>query len=210
MIATKPTGARRHQALIALVAAPVLLFSAACQGEDNTKDDGIASAGDAPTAKDTGSDAPAAGRPAGQDAYYDAMLTYAQCMRKEGLKDYPDPPLDPGPYAYMEDAKAASGTTSADAEKFRKAFDACQPEFDKAAENAPKVDEQKLYEELLAHAQCMRKQGVSKFANPQMQSNGKVLPGGLDPTSGGDDSPAVKSARQVCDAKLSKFGKGRQ
>ncbi|CAM5358655.1 hypothetical protein SCALM49S_00174 [Streptomyces californicus] len=68
----------------------------------------------------------------------------------------------------------------------------------------PKRDQQKSYESMLAHAQCMRDNGISRFTNPVM-SGGNAIPGG-DPNPGSPvidpESPAYKQAREACESKL--------
>lgn len=68
----------------------------------------------------------------------------------------------------------------------------------------PKRDQQKSYESMLAHAQCMRDNGISRFTNPVM-SGGNAVPGG-DPNPASPvydrESPAYKEARAACKSKL--------
>ena len=53
----------------------------------------------------------------------------------------------------------------------------CGPELQQAMLAEPARDQQKDYESMLAHATCMRDNGVSRFANPTM-NGGNAQPGG--------------------------------
>ncbi|MDT0478247.1 hypothetical protein RM863_39690, partial [Streptomyces sp. DSM 41014] len=98
---TSSTTAARLR-LGAFVAVPVLAFSVACVGGDDTSGtrghDQVATVPEGTaTAQDKDADKPTASesaRPAGKSAFFDAQMTFVQCMRaKGGYKDYPDPKL---------------------------------------------------------------------------------------------------------------------
>lgn len=191
-----------------LVAVPVLAFSVACGGGADSadgakKDDAIADVPDAPAGGTAKSGSSPSAKPAAKSAFYDAQMTYVQCMRvKGGYKDFPDPKLS-GYLDWSKINEIASRPGSNDAFKGGKNR-ACVPELLAASDAAPKVDQQKAYESMLAHAQCMRDNGVSKFTNPTM-SGGQAIPGG-DPTPGSpsidQESPSYKQARKACESKL--------
>ncbi|MET9655961.1 hypothetical protein [Streptomyces sp. NPDC006510] len=194
--------------LAALVALPVLALSVGCGGGDDgaggaKKDDAIADVPDAPsasTAKD--GDRPSA-PPAGRSAFYDAQMKYVQCMRvKGGYKDYPDPKLS-GYLDWAKIEKIASRPGQNEAYKGGK-DGVCVPELQAVMDVEPERDQQKAYESMLAHAKCMRDNGVSRFTNPTM-SGGNAQPGG-DPNPASPsidlDSPTYKKAREACKSKL--------
>lgn len=194
--------------MAALVALPVLALSVACGGGDDgtggtKKDDAIA---DVPRTQASGdtkdADRPSA-PPAGKSAFYDAQMKYVQCMRsKGGYKDFPDPKLS-GYLDWVKVEKIASRPGQNEAYKGGK-NQVCAPEMQAALAVEPERDEQKGYESMLAHAKCMRDNGVSRFTNPTM-SGGHAQPGGdpnpaspvLDP-----ESPTYKKAREACRSKL--------
>lgn len=214
--AARRTASRRTTRLrvAAAVAAPLLALCVACGGEDDgVKDEGVASAPEEPTAdgasgKDKGKDGGRGkddSRPAaeGKSAFYDAQLTYVRCMRtKGGLKDYPDPKLS----GYLDWSKIDKLVDpKGHGEEYKGGKNGvCADEFVAASDLAPKRDAQKDYESMLAHAKCMRDNGVSKFTNPTM-SGGNVVPGG-DPSPANpaldQGSPAYKQAREACKGKL--------
>ncbi|MFD8825104.1 hypothetical protein ACFV1C_22465 [Streptomyces sp. NPDC059605] len=196
--------------LATLVALPLLALSVACgggsggeSGRADKKDTAIADVPDAPatgTAKDDGG--PSA-PPAGKSAFYDAQLKYVQCMRaKGGYKDFPDPRLS----GYLDwDKVNEIGAQPGRNEGIKGGRNGvCVPELQAAMTAEPERDQQKSYESMLAHAKCMRDNGVSRFTNPTM-SGGNAQPGGdPNPASPSIDSnsPAYKKAREACASKL--------
>ncbi|NEB41799.1 hypothetical protein [Streptomyces sp. SID14515] len=193
--------------LAAFVAVPVLALTVSCGGgdaADGTKShDAIA---DVPTAKDepsaSGSASPST-QPAGRSAFYDAQVAFVRCMRaKGGYKDYPDPKLS-GHLDWTKISEIGSRPGRNDGIKAGK-NNVCVDELKAAMAVEPKRDQQKSYESMLAHAQCMRDNGISRFTNPVM-SGGNAIPGG-DPNPGSPvydpDSPAYKKAREACGTKL--------
>ncbi|WP_335936376.1 hypothetical protein [Streptomyces sp. PTD5-9] len=207
---TKPRAAARWRTA-ALVAAPVLALCVACGGGDDSaggtkKSDTVVDVPDAPGTP-TGSGAKDEKNPggpaAGKSAFYDAQMTYVQCMRaKGGYKDFPDPKLS----GYLDWDKINEIGAQPGANEGIKGGKggACVDELRAAMAAEPERDQQKDYESMLAHAQCMRDNGVSRFTNPTM-SGGNAQPGG-DPNpmspSIDSNSPAYKKAREACESKL--------
>ncbi|MFD9485406.1 hypothetical protein ACFWBX_15715 [Streptomyces sp. NPDC059991] len=191
-----------------LVAVPVLALCGACgSGDDSAgsvkKDDAIADVPEAPAASAAKGESGPSTRPAGRSAFYDAQMKYVQCMRvKGGYQDFPDPKLS----GYLDWAKVNEiGSRPGRNEGIKGGKNGtCVAELRDAMNAEPKRDQQKAYESMLAHAQCMRDHGVSKFANPTM-SGGNAQPGGdPDPVSRSIDteSPSYKQARKACEPKL--------
>ncbi|WP_254391934.1 hypothetical protein [Streptomyces buecherae] len=205
-ISPSPTRLR----LAALVAAPVLALSVACGGDDSDgarSSDDIASVPQAPSASQSTQGARDTRAPdsrtAGKSAFYDAQLAYVQCMRaKGGYPDFPDPKLS----GYLDWKKVnAIGSQPGRNEGIKGGKNGvCVPELRKTMTAEPKRDQQKDYESMLAHAKCMRDNGVSRFTNPTM-SGGNAQPGG-DPNPGSPvidtESPAYEQAREACKGKL--------
>lgn len=218
--AARGTAARRpgsrstaRRRVAAALAAPVLALCVACgSGDDGVKDEGIASAPDEPTAagaagkekeKDKNGGDPSKPAAEGKSAFYDAQLTYVRCMRtKAGLKDYPDPKLS----GYLDWSKIEKLVDpNGGGEEYKGGKNGvCADELRAAMNQEPKRDAQKDYESMLAHAKCMRDNGVSRFTNPTM-SGGNVIPGG-DPSPANPvldrDSPAYERAEKACASKL--------
>ncbi|MGW5676573.1 hypothetical protein ACWEV4_16095 [Streptomyces sp. NPDC003860] len=200
--------------LTAVVAAPLLAFSVACgsDGEGVRAGGGseIASVADEPTASAAGDgegkgkgQESAKGASAGKSAFYDAQMEYVRCMRaKGGSKDFPDPKLS----GHLDwDAINAMPDRVGSGQGHKGGKDGvCGPELRAASNLEPKRDKQQDYESMMAHATCMRDEGVSRFANPTL-SGGGVMPGGEpNPVSPvlDEESPVYKKAREACKGKL--------
>ncbi|MFB7368403.1 hypothetical protein ACFC0D_00915 [Streptomyces sp. NPDC056222] len=186
-----------------LIAAPLLALTVACGSGGGAKDEGVASLPGTPSSQAEETSAPGGEQPAagGKGAFYDAQMTYVRCMRgKGGVKDFPDPKLS----GYLDWTKIDElGADHPEAAKGGKKG-VCATELTDAMALEPERDAQKEYESMLAHAQCMRDNGVSAFQNPTM-SGGNVIPGG-DPNPASPsfdrDSPAYKRASTACEDKL--------
>lgn len=199
---------------LAVVLVVPVLFTAAC-GAEQAKDAGIATAD---TGSATGatsappSSAPTSAPVSGKSAFFDAQMAYTQCMRKEGMRDWPDPKLSgyPNVEKIEEVQKAEDAKDQQNA--LGRAMHACVEPMRAAMTLEPEKDQQKMYESLLAHAQCMRANGVSQFTNPTMQG-GNAIPGG-DPSPASPridpDSPVYKQARAACKDKLIEPAEGMQ
>ncbi|MEU5877859.1 hypothetical protein [Spirillospora sp. NPDC047279] len=160
-----------------LVALTLMLPAlAACGGSDEPS-------GGSATAAGGGSSTAAAsgGGTAGNDpAQY---VKYAQCMRKNGVPDWPDP-IDGDKF------RMPLGKIDPKSPQFKAASKTCEP-VRPPAWAAPKqnpADQAKA----LKYAQCMRKNGVPQFPDPK---DGVLDPGAISP-----DSPQYKAADQKCQA----------
>lgn len=107
-------------------------------------------------------------------------LKFAECMRENGV-DVPDP--EPGKGMTM---KFGPGT---DQQKVQKAMEACREWAPTGAANGGAVDP-KRDEQMRAHSQCMRDNGVESYPDPE---NGMIR---LDPSSGQD--PDLETAQEKC------------
>ncbi|MEV5983985.1 hypothetical protein AB0L85_03100 [Streptomyces sp. NPDC052051] len=193
--------------LAAAVAVPLLAFCVACGGDDTAsgRGDEVASVPGEPTADGSSGAGKGSSKPAaeGKSAFYDAQMAYVRCMRTKGeVKDFPDPRLS----GYLDWPKIDEVVDpNGKGEEYKGGKDAvCFPEMSAAMKLEPERDTQKDYESMLAHAKCMRENGVSRFTNPTM-SGGNVMPGGdPNPASPSIDlkSPAYKQAREACKGKL--------
>lgn len=194
--------------LAAFVAVPVLALTVACGGDDTTGTRSHDAVADVPSPKSEPSGTAStpgtpSAKPAGKSAYYDAQVAFVQCMRaKGGYKDFPDPKLS----GHLDWEKVNEiGSQPGRNQGIKAGKDnVCVDELRAAMAVEPKRDQQKSYESMLAHAQCMRDNGISRFTNPVM-SGGNAVPGG-DPNPASPvydpDSPAYKEARAACKSKL--------
>ncbi|MFF5767296.1 hypothetical protein ACFY8F_32805 [Streptomyces tanashiensis] len=196
---------RRSRAVLAsFLALPVLSLAVACGTDAGVKDAGVATVPDEPTASaatPSGSGDGGSSAAGGKGAFYDAQMTYVRCMRgKGGVKEFPDPKLS----GYLDWTKIDELSPTYPEVSKGGRNGVCVAEMTAASQQEPERDTQTEYESMLAHAQCMRSHGVSRFQNPTM-SGGNVIPGG-DPNPASPsfdrDSPAYKQAVAACKDKL--------
>jgi hypothetical protein len=90
-------------------------------------------------------------------------VRFTQCMRENGVTDWPDPEKD-GSFVI------GAGGPDQNSPQFKKAQQACKslepPGFHKAGP-AQEAQAQKDQKEWLKFAQCMRKNGIPDFPDPQ-------------------------------------------
>ncbi|KUJ68483.1 hypothetical protein ACZ90_17990 [Streptomyces albus subsp. albus] len=201
---TTPRAAAGRLRLAALLAAPVLALSVACGGGGGAKtDDAVADVPDAPAASGAKEKKEPSSRSGSKSDFYDAQMKYVQCMRaKGGYQDFPDPTLS----GYLDwDKINEIGSQPGRNAGIKGGRDgACVAELRAAMAAEPERDQQKDYESMLAHAKCMRDNGVSRFTNPTM-SGGNAQPGGEpNPAAPSIDThtPTYKKAREACKTKL--------
>jgi hypothetical protein len=175
---------RRHLAGVAL-ALTVLLAGCGQQ----RKGDGVASAAG-------GGATPSASASATTDP--DQARKFAQCMRENGVPDFPDP----GPDGQFDPSQMR--TSGLDMQKLQKGMSACRDLAPNGGQNT-QLDAQQQ-EQLRQFAQCMRDNGVD-MADPD--PNG----GGLGPGGAGlnTSDPAFQKAMEACQDKLASIipGSGR-
>ncbi|TDC58771.1 hypothetical protein E1281_00325 [Actinomadura sp. KC345] len=112
----------------------------------------------------------------------DQGVKHAQCMRENGLPGYPDPGQDGG---------ATADLPERDSPEFTKARQACQSL--EPPEKRPGTPENaELQRKMLMWAQCMRKNGVPNFPDPQ-DGRIRVNRGTIDA-----DSPQFERAVRAC------------
>jgi hypothetical protein len=151
---------------------------AGCGGPD--KDDGVATAG-SPGSNATSS--------AGADGLseQERALKFAQCMRDNGVPNFPDPKTGDGGGMSIDIPEGA------DAKKVDAAMQTCKRYLPNGGE-PQKMDPQQL-EQLRKFAQCMRDNGIKNFPDPTdqgIQINGNTS--GIDP-----NDPKVQAAQKACD-----------
>lgn len=155
---------RRYK--IALLFGVLALAGAACGTNDDAPDDN-GGGGEAPLA----------------DA-----LAYSECMRDNGLEDFPDPSEDGG----------GGGLTlpegmDDESEEFQAAENACE---DLMPGPGPEdLIDADLFAELIRYAECMREQGIADFPDPEEDGlNVHFDELGIDP-----DSEEYQAALTACE-----------
>lgn len=147
------------------------LLALSLSGCGSTKDDPeVASVGGSPSASSSTSASPNGGD--GEDA----MVKFSQCMRANGVPNFPDP--KEGNNGGV-DLSVPEGT---DPQKVEAAQAKCR-EFMPGGGEVKKPDAQGL-EELRKFAKCMREHGVTKFPDPSADGQQvDVTKLGIDPMS---------------------------
>jgi hypothetical protein len=149
-------------------------------------------AGDSPT--------PAAATSGGSSSQQ-SPLAYAQCMRSQGVSNFPDP----NSQGQFDLAGAGVDATSP---QYQSANQACQSLLpggsgnQTTGGNSNQVTPQQQAQ-LLQFSQCMRAHGVSNFPDPT--SHGLDLGSGIDPSS-----PQFQAAMQACQSLMPNSGGGNQ
>jgi hypothetical protein len=154
-----------------LVALAIFLPALAACGES---DDSSGGSDAAPPA------AVAGGGAAGGDS--DQYVKFAQCMRQNGVPQWPDP-IDGTKFRMP-----SRGAVDPNSPQFKAATQKCQsvapPGWDGSRQDPVNEDR------ALKYAQCMRKNGVSQYPDPQGEAPDT---GAFNP-----DSPQFKAAAQKC------------
>ena len=120
------------------------------------------------------------------DSTEPSELAYSQCMRDQGISNFPDP----GPGGELQIDANALGIEP-NSPQFQAADEACKHLLP-AADEGQRPDR----ETILKYSQCMRDQGISDFPDPNPEGGLEIQaePGGsLDP-----NSPQFQAAHEAC------------
>jgi hypothetical protein len=146
-----------------------------------------------------------AGQALSSSALHSDALRFAQCMRANGVPNFPDPSSSGGGIAISSSQSAGGGRTltvngvPVDAPAFQTAQQKCQKNLPQGPTvSTSQLD--KLRAGALAMAKCMRAHGVTNFPDPVVSAGPgghgvRVQIGGpgVSPTS-----PAFQAAQQTC------------
>src|SRR3984893_7910179 len=165
---------RRGLVVCVLLAASM----AGCGG--SAGNDGVATAG-SPGSKATSS----AGT--GALSEQDRALKFAQCMRDNGVPNFPDPKFSDGGGLSIDVPEGS------DPQKVDAAMKTCRQYLPNGGE-PPKVDPQRA-EQNRKFAKCMRDNGVANFPDPG--PDGGIQVNGNDPGMNMDD-PKFQAAQKAC------------
>lgn len=182
---------RRWRTLVLPAMLAAGLLATACGGASEGATDGVASAGDAGSAK-----------PASEKQNVDpeqAGLDFARCMREHGV-DVPDPQageggmvmIGPGP------GEAQAGTRSGPPAGFEEADKACRHFLDGLIGDGPGPLDAAEQDRALKFAQCMRDHGVD-MPDPDFFGGGvRITIGGGPGSATGPDSETFTAAQKAC------------
>jgi hypothetical protein len=156
----------------------VALSLTGCGGAGGDENGGVATAGGT-------ADGSAA---AGTGDKKEAGLKYAQCMRDNGVKEFPDPQVgENGQLTFDMPEDIPDSVMNAAEEKCR--------ELRPFGPGAAGPDPQRI-EQLRKLAQCIRDNGVPNFPDPQDDGSSRFDPEKIG-LSGADD-PRLKAAQEKC------------
>jgi hypothetical protein len=120
----------------------------------------------------------------------DDALAYSQCMRDNGVEDFPDPQVDEGGLVVVLNPDSQDSDSPS-------ALQECEPLLTGGGFDAPdEASVAQMQGQMLEFAKCMRDQGID-FPDPVVRADGSSLAeaGTADPSE-----PAYQAASEACDA----------
>ncbi|WP_112138630.1 hypothetical protein [Glycomyces dulcitolivorans] len=121
---------------------------------------------------------------------FEEALAYSECMRDNGIADFPDPEQngDGGVGLSLPEG------TDPESEDFKAAEEACE-DLMPGPDGTETIDPE-VYEALLDYSECMRENGVPGFPDPE--PNGGIMMNG-DELGVEMDSQEMKDAQEACE-----------
>ena len=128
----------------------------------------------------------------------EAILAFAQCMRDNGVPDFPDPSMDASGNLNLFGG-GGRGDLGVDRDTLSAAFDECASLIEGIVQNFRNTDLSELEDTFLEFAECMRDEGID-MADPDFS-------GGFGPGAGGrgglfgdvdPQDPAFQAAAEEC------------
>jgi hypothetical protein len=123
---------------------------------------------------------------------FDQALEFAECMRAEGVPEFPDPQQADG------GVRMDAGGVDTDSPEFQGAMEACRhkaPQAQGQGQGGEPLDPKKV----AAWAECIRENGVPNFPDPEVNGGQMALDFAGAGLSMGD--PAFQKARSACQDK---------
>ncbi|MDQ4053822.1 MAG: hypothetical protein M3237_14125 [Actinomycetota bacterium] len=180
----------RHPGIVLLLLALLLTpFVAACGASGDDDSPGVATldeSGDG-DGSDDGTDTAGS-----EDDLEEQALEFAQCMRENGVPDFPDPQVDGGRITMG----GPGGGDQIDPEAAEKAMEACEELAPRGGGNFDPEERQEMQDAFLDYAQCMRDNGYD-MPDPDFSDGG-----GMFRLQGEPDDPAFVKAQAACEDKL--------
>jgi len=135
---------------------------------------------------------------------YKQALAFSQCMRANGVSDFPDPQTSNGGNSIQLNGSGASMDPSST--QFQSAQNACKKYLptNVSGGNGPSAKDRQA---MLAFAACMRTHGVPDFPDPNFSGGGAGFvvgsgPGANPPADVRPDSPQFQAAMAACKSKM--------
>ncbi len=192
----KPRLARHPGVALLLLALMLTPFVAACGNNGDDDDPGVATLDDSGDSSDEESDGADNTSDDGADEgdIEEQMLEFAQCMRDNGVPDFPDPQVNDDGGIIMG-GPGGDGNMDLDREAVEQAMEECEDLRPQGGGNFSEEDRQEMQDAALEHAQCMRDNGVPDFPDPQFSEGGASINlGDIDP-----ESSVFKEAQEACE-----------
>lgn len=163
---------------------------------------GTSADGEVATLEDTGTTAPQSSADPQDDDAEEALLAFAQCMRDNGISEFPDPELDQNGnlQIFGGGGGGGAGQLGADQSTIEAAFDECADLIEGVISEAFRnIDQSEFQDNFLEFATCMRDQGID-MPDPDFsggfgpgEGGRRGLFGDIDPLD-----PAFQEAAEEC------------
>ena len=181
----------RRSLVPALVAALALTMSVTACGSDDD-DPSVASLNGSGDDDDSSDDD--GGEADSEEELEEQALAFSQCMRENGVPDFPDPNVEDGRIEMRVGGPDGEGEIDQDA--MEKAMEECEELAPRGGGNFSEEDQQEMQDAFLAYAQCMRDNGYD-MPDPDFSGDG-----GLFRMEGAPNDPAFKTAQEACEDKM--------
>ncbi|MEO3972411.1 hypothetical protein [Streptomyces sp. CAU 1734] len=145
------------------------------------------SSGDGDDAKGGSDSSPSA------NSAFDQALVFADCMRAEGVPDFPDPQQADG------GVRMNAGDVDTNSPQFQGAMEACRDKAPQAQQGQEQGGKPLDPTKVAAWAECIRGNGVPKFPDPEINGGQMALDFAGAGLRMGD--PAFQKARAACQDK---------
>jgi hypothetical protein len=175
----------------ALVAALALTMSLSACG-DEAEEPGVATLNGT---EDDGEGEDDGGEPVSDEELEEQALEFSECMRENGVPDFPDPEIEDGRIQMRVGGPDGGGEI--DQEAMEKAMEACEELAPRGGGNFSEEDRQQMQDEMLAYAQCMRDNGYD-MPDPDFGEG----EGGIFRMEGEPDDPAFVNAQEACEDEM--------
>lgn len=180
----------RRSLVPALVAALSLTMTVTACGDD--EDDPAVATIDGTDTDDGGADDGGAAKT--EEELEEQALAFSQCMRENGVPDFPDPEIDGGRIRMR--VGGGAGGADLDPQAVDRAMEACEDLAPRGGGNMSAEDRQEMQDAFLDYAQCMRENGYD-MPDPDF-SDGD----GMFRLEGEPDDPAFQQAQAACEDEL--------
>ena len=182
----------RRTLVPALVAGLALAVSLSACGDDKEDDPGVATLDG--SSDDDGGDADDGGEALSEEELEEQALEFSQCMRENGVPEFPDPQIEDGRIKMKIGGPDGGGQL--DPEAMDQAQEACEDLAPRGGGNFSEEDRQEMQDAMLAYAQCMRENGYD-MPDPDFSGGD-----GMFRMEGEPEDPAFQQAQEACEDEL--------